>query len=62
MEMDNDWKNNSPEKVVVDGKTFLLIPEQSEVVSKEGEFMMYDDTQGHCALCGRLTCKQTCFK
>jgi len=60
--MDNDWGDNTGKRVEIDGVSHLLIPEQSTVVSKEGEFTMYDDTQGHCALCGRITCKQTCFK
>lgn len=25
-------------------------------------FMVYDTTQGHCELCGYLTCKGYCFK
>lgn len=25
-------------------------------------FWVYDDSQGHCALCGRLTCRGECFK
>jgi hypothetical protein len=25
-------------------------------------FTIYDSSQGHCALCGRLTCKGGCFK
>lgn len=25
-------------------------------------FTFYDDSQGHCCFCGRLTCKGNCFK
>jgi hypothetical protein len=25
-------------------------------------FTIYDTTQGHCGLCGKLTCKGQCFK
>lgn len=27
-----------------------------------GEFVHYDSSQGHCGLCGRLTCNGGCFK
>lgn len=32
-------------------------PPRSNVVSKDGEFRLYDDSNGHCALCGRLGCR-----
>ncbi len=35
---------------------------QAEKISKPGEFAIYDDSQGHCSLCGRLTCNGPCFK
>lgn len=25
-------------------------------------FTVYDDSEGHCPLCGRLTCRGGCFK
>jgi len=37
-------------------------PMYSEKNSKPGEFTTYDDSQGHCGLCGRLTCRGSCFK
>lgn len=37
-------------------------PLQSQVVSEPGEFTVFDDSQGHCALCGKLTCRGGCFK
>ncbi len=37
-------------------------PSQSNKTSKDGEFTVYDSSQGHCSLCGRLTCRGGCFK
>ncbi len=37
-------------------------PIQLEPINKPGEFTYYDASQGHCSLCGRLTCNGNCFK
>lgn len=37
-------------------------PQHAKVLSKPGEFTYYDSSQGHCGLCGSLTCTGTCFK
>lgn len=37
-------------------------PMQSELISKPGEFGVYDTSEGHCALCGSLSCNGGCFK
>ena len=59
------------EKIYYDenGKPYVLDergnhrpPMQSEVISKPGEFTIFDSSQGHCSLCGRLTCRGGCFK
>ena len=34
----------------------------SPIISKPGEFIIHDDTQGHCSFCGRLTCGGECFR
>lgn len=34
----------------------------SEIISKPGEFIIHDDSQGHCCFCGRLTCRGSCFR
>jgi len=34
----------------------------SKKISKLGEFTIYDSKQGHCGLCGSLTCRGGCFK
>jgi len=36
--------------------------QQSERVTQEGEFTLYDDSEGHCCFCGRLSCRGRCFK
>jgi hypothetical protein len=38
------------------------VPMQSQRTSKDGEFTTYDDSRGHCGLCGSLTCRGNCFK
>ncbi len=38
------------------------IPGPANKDSKPGEFTTYDTSQGHCGLCGRLTCNGGCFK
>jgi hypothetical protein len=50
------------EEYVLDEDGNRQIPVQSKVTSKPGEFTTYDDSQGHCAFCGRLTCRGGCFK
>jgi len=61
----------------VDGKQYLIDedgnwlrdehgekipPQNSERLSKPGEFTYYDSSQSHCGLCGRLSCNGNCFK
>lgn len=29
---------------------------------EEGGWEWYDDSQGHCSFCGKLTCNGRCFK
>lgn len=37
------------------------IPGPAERLTTSG-FTHYDDSRGHCGLCGSLTCRGTCFK
>jgi hypothetical protein len=39
-----------------------LTLEYSRVTSNPGQFTIYDNSQGHCALCGRMGCSGSCFK
>lgn len=39
-----------------------VVGTRSRTTSKEGEFRVYDTSQGHCGLCGRIDCKGYCFK
>lgn len=46
-----------------DGKVHWGIPApKSRVISKPGEFTEYDSSQGHCGLCGSISCRGGCFK
>ena len=38
------------------------VPMQVQRDSKPGEFSTYPTNQGHCGLCGRLTCHGECFR
>ncbi len=35
---------------------------QTSKMYKSSGFTHYDDNQGHCSLCGSLTCRGSCFK
>jgi len=50
------------EEYVLDEDGNRQPPMQSRVTSKPGEFLTYDDSEGHCTFCGRLTCRGECFK
>lgn len=47
-----------------DGNKVRRLKEQSPHFDREAAsgFGLYDDSHGHCALCGRLTCRGGCFK
>lgn len=56
------WLLGDDGKVVRDEHGDRVPAMQSLPVSKPGKFTIYDTSQGHCALCGRLTCNGGCFK
>ena len=49
-------------KLMTDESGNLIPPQQSKVISKDGEFTLFDGSKGHCELCGKLTCRGECFK
>ena len=38
------------------------IPGRPKRILTKSKFKEYDSSQGHCNLCGRLTCRGNCFK
>ena len=34
----------------------------SKQIENKSNFHTYDNSDGHCSLCGRLTCRENCFK
>ena len=56
------YHDENGEEYVLDEDGNRQVPMKSRVESKPGEFLTYDDSKGHCALCGRLTCRGECFK
>lgn len=55
------WLTNDKGEVLTDRGEKVPVM-QSQIVTAEGEFTLYDTSQGHCAMCGRLTCHGQCFK
>lgn len=52
-----------------DGKEYVLDevgnkipPMQSRVIAEASGWSVYDSSQGHCPLCGKLTCSGYCVK
>ena len=56
------WLVNSDGESITDERGERIPAMHSEKLSKPGEFVHYDSSQGHCGLCGRLTCTGSCFK
>jgi hypothetical protein len=47
---------------IVDSDGNKYIPEQVQPIGESSGWMEYDTSQGHCGLCGRLTCRGFCTK
>jgi hypothetical protein len=56
------WLTDDNGVLLVDENGDNIPPSHSRKLSKDGEFTIFDSTQGHCSLCGSLTCKGNCFK
>ena len=63
--MDNDW---NPKHFDEWGNEYELDengahrPPMQVSAQKSSGFAHYDTSQGHCGMCGRLTCNGGCFK
>jgi hypothetical protein len=69
--MDNHGRNRDGEIVHhdADGRAYVLDeagnrrpPMRSQRIETASGFTVYDDSEGHCGLCGSLTCRGGCFK
>lgn len=59
----NEWLTDGNGNLLKDERGNNIPPTYtSKVISKPGEFTVYDDSQGHCGLCGSLHCKGNCFR
>lgn len=47
---------------VLDEAGNRMPPLQTNKTEDHSGFIVYDTTQGHCGLCGKLLCKGSCFK
>ena len=61
-ENNEQWLTDENGKLLTDERGNKIRPTISRVVSKEGDFTVYDSTKGHCALCGSRYCSGRCFK
>lgn len=44
------------------GNEVKRLKEQSPITHTTSNFTTYDDSHGHCALCGSIRCNGSCFK
>lgn len=59
-ESGKNWlKDEDGKPVYVNGER---VPGPARVEDPNASFRTYDTSQGHCGLCGRLTCRGGCFK
>jgi hypothetical protein len=58
----DQWLTDENGKVLTDERGRNIPPTQSQKISKDGDFTIYDDSRGHCALCGSLYCRGGCCK
>ncbi len=56
------WLTDENGKLLKDERGNNIPPSTSRVVSNPGEFTIFDSSQGHCALCGSISCRGNCFK
>ena len=53
----DEWGN----EYVIDEEGNHRPPMQAAMI-KPGDFAPYDDSRGHCAMCGSLTCRGNCIQ
>jgi hypothetical protein len=46
----------------VEGNPRKVLKPRSQRNSKDGEFLTFDSSHGHCALCGSIEYRGSCFK
>lgn len=56
------WLLDANGAVVLDERGQPVPAMYSLPASTASGWTVYDTTQGHCALCGRLTCRGECFR
>jgi hypothetical protein len=54
----DEWGNG----YVLDEEGNKRPPIQTGKTETHSGFTIYDSSDGHCSLCGRLTCNGSCFK
>ncbi len=55
------WLTNENGELLKDEKGNNIPPQNSKSYKSSG-FTFFETSQGHCGLCGRLSCNGNCFK
>jgi hypothetical protein len=56
------WLTDESGNILTDEFGNKIAPTQALKNSKDGEFTTFDMSQGHCGLCGSISCHGGCFK
>ncbi len=57
----NTWLTDANGTIVRDDRG-ERIPGPADIEDPNAAFPLYESSRGHCAFCGRLICRGTCFK
>lgn len=62
--MIDEWFDNDFFEVLYDteGNPKKVLKDQTSKKETSSGFTTYDTKYGHCGLCGKITCRGTCFK
>lgn len=58
----DEWLTDENGNLLKDELGRNVPPTQSKKISKDGDFTVFDSSNGHCGLCGSLYCRGGCFK
>lgn len=58
----NEWLTDENGNILKDEAGNNIPPSVSRKVLRSSGWAFHDTSQGHCALCGRISCRGECFK
>lgn len=56
------WLTGENGKLLKDENGNNIPPNKARVIGTSSGWTDYDTSQGHCGLCGKLSCRGNCFK